>query len=106
MAAAVCLAFVAGQSDRAALLNGLTRRAGRPVVDKTGLTGRYDLNITFLPDGVKLEELDLTNVPPEFRPQDMSMFEALERQAGLKLEPTRGPIPVLVIDSVNKPGDN
>ena len=89
-----------------ALLNGLTRRAGRPVVDKTGLTGRYDVNITFLPDGVKLEELDLTNVPPEFRPQDMSMFEALERQAGLKLEPTRDPLPVLVIDSVNRPGDN
>ena len=55
---------------------------------------------------MKLEELDLTNVPPEFRPQDMSMFEALERQAGLKLEPTRDPLPVLVIDSVNRPGDN
>ncbi|HET9194912.1 MAG TPA: M56 family metallopeptidase [Vicinamibacterales bacterium] len=89
-----------------ALLNGLTRRAGRPVVDKTGLTGRYDVNVTFLPDGVKLEELDLTNIPPELRPQDMSMFEALERQAGLKLEPTREPMPVLVIDNVSRPGDN
>lgn len=89
-----------------ALLNGLTRRAGRPVVDKTGLTGRYDVNVTFLPDGVKLEELDLTNIPPELRPQDMSMFEALERQAGLKLEPTREPMPVLVIDNVSPPGDN
>jgi uncharacterized protein (TIGR03435 family) len=89
-----------------ALLNGLTRRAGRPVVDKTGLTGRYDVNVTFLPDGVKLEDLDLTNIPAEFRPQDMSMFEALERQAGLKLEPTREPIPVLVIDTVSRPGDN
>lgn len=34
------------------------------------------------------------------------MFEALERQAGLKLEPTREPMPVLVIDNVSRPGDN
>jgi uncharacterized protein (TIGR03435 family) len=89
-----------------ALLNGLTRRSGRPVIDKTGLTGRYDLNVTFLPDGVSLEELDLSTVPPEFRPQDMSMFEALERQAGLRLESAREAIPVLVIDSVSEPADN
>jgi len=89
-----------------ALLNGLTRRAGRPVIDKTGLTGRYDVNVTWLPDGVKLEDVDLTGIPPQFRPQDMGMFEALERQAGLKLEPTRAPTPVLVIDSVSEPDEN
>jgi bla regulator protein BlaR1 len=89
-----------------ALLNGLARRAGRPVVDKTGLTGRYDVNVTWLPDGATLEALDLSGVPPEFRPQDMGMFEALERQAGLKLEPTREPLPVLVIDSVSQPDEN
>ena len=89
-----------------ALLNGFTRRTGRPVIDKTGLSGRYDLNVTFLPDGVRLEELNLADVPPEFRPQDMSMFEALERQAGLKLEAAREPVPVLVIDSVSQPADN
>jgi bla regulator protein blaR1 len=89
-----------------AMLNGLTRRAGRPVIDKTGLTGRYDVNVTWLPDGVKLEDVDVTNVPTAFRPQDMGMFEALERQAGLKLEPTRAPVPVLVIDSVSEPEEN
>jgi uncharacterized protein (TIGR03435 family) len=36
----------------------------------------------------------------------MGMFEALERQAGLKLEPAREPIPVLVIDSVTEPEEN
>jgi len=89
-----------------AMLNGLTRRAGRPVIDTTGLTGRYDVNVTWLPDGVKLEDVDVTNVPPAFRPQDMGMFEALERQAGLKLESTHAPIPVLVIDSVSEPDEN
>jgi bla regulator protein blaR1 len=89
-----------------AVLNALTRRAGRPVIDKTGLTGRYDLNVTWLPDGVKLEDVDVSNLPPQFRPQEMGMFEALERQAGLKLEPAREPIPVLVIDSVSEPDEN
>jgi bla regulator protein blaR1 len=86
-----------------ALLNGIERRAGRPVIDQTGLTGRYDANITWLPDGAKLEELNLENVPPEFRPQDVNMFEALEQQAGLKLEPQRASLPVVVIDSISQP---
>ena len=88
------------------LLNGLTRRTGRPVIDKTGLTGRYDVNVTWLPDGAKLEDLDVTNIPPEFRPQDMGIFEALERQAGLRLQAAREPVPVLVIDSVSEPDEN
>ena len=84
-----------------ALITGIGIRAGRPIIDKTGLTGRYDDNITWLPDGVKLEDLNLQDVPAEFRPQDVSIFEALEKQAGLKLEPERAQLPVLVIDSVS-----
>jgi uncharacterized protein (TIGR03435 family) len=89
-----------------ALITGIGQRAGRPIVDKTQLTGRYDVNITWLPDGVKLEDLNLEDVPPEFRPQDMSLPEALERQAGLKLEAQRAAMPVLVIDSISQPDPN
>ena len=89
-----------------ALITGIGQRAGRPIVDKTQLTGRYDVNITWLPDGVKLEDLNLEDVPPEFRPQDMSLPEALERQAGLKLEAQRAAMPVLVIDSISQPEPN
>jgi bla regulator protein blaR1 len=88
------------------ILNGLTRRTGRPVIDNTGLTGRYDVRAMFLNDGEKLDTYDLANIPAEFRPQDMGLFEALEKQAGLRLESTRAPIPVLVIDSVDRPEEN
>jgi uncharacterized protein (TIGR03435 family) len=50
-----------------------------------GLTGRYDANITWLPDGVKLEDLDRQDIPPEDRQKDVSWFDALQQQAGLKL---------------------
>jgi len=86
-----------------ALITGIGQRAGRPIVDRTGLTGRFDVNITWLPPGAKLEELNLEDVPQEYRPQDMSLFEALEKQAGLKLEPQRAPMPMVVIDSISRP---
>jgi bla regulator protein BlaR1 len=89
-----------------ALITSIGVRAGRPIIDRTGLTGKYDVNITWLPNGAKLEELDLQDVPIEFRPQDMSLPEALEKQAGLKLEPQRAPMPVVVIDSVSRPDEN
>jgi bla regulator protein BlaR1 len=89
-----------------ALITSIGVRAGRPIVDKTGLTGKYDVNVTWLPDGAKLEELDLQNIPAEYRPQDMTVFEALEKQAGLKLVSERAAMPVLVIDSVSQPDSN
>ena len=89
-----------------ALITSIGVRAGRPIVDKTGLTGKYDVNVTWLPDGAKLEDLDLQNIPAEYRPQDMTVFEALEKQAGLKLEAQKAAMPVLVIDSVSQPEPN
>jgi uncharacterized protein (TIGR03435 family) len=90
-----------------ALITSIGQRAGRPVIDRTGLTGRYDINITWLPPGVKLEDLPPSdNLPPEFRPQDMSLPEALEQQAGLKLVAERAPVPVLVIEGVSEPDAN
>ena len=89
-----------------ALITSIGGRAGRPIVDKTGLTGRYDVNVAWLPDGAKLEDLDLQGIPQEYRPQDVSLFDALQQQAGLKLESRRAPMPVLVIDSVSKPDPN
>jgi uncharacterized protein (TIGR03435 family) len=89
-----------------ALITGIGARAGRPIIDKTGLTGRYDANITWLPDGLKLENLDLSDIPQEFRPDDITVFQALEQQAGLKLAPERAGVPVVVIDSVSRPDPN
>jgi bla regulator protein BlaR1 len=91
----------------AALISGIGAvRAGRPVIDKTGLTGKYDVSLTWVPNGMKYENLDLENIPPEYRPQDVSLSEALEQQAGLKLIPQRAKVPALVIDSVTRPDPN
>jgi uncharacterized protein (TIGR03435 family) len=87
-----------------AIVTSLSGRAGRPVVDRTGLTGRFDVNLSWMPEGMTHEQWE--SLPPEVRPEEMSMFEALERQAGLKLEPSRASMPVLVIDSVDHPTEN
>jgi uncharacterized protein (TIGR03435 family) len=69
----------------------------RPILDKTGLTATYD---------IKLE------ATPEFRinhgsgPDDISVFTAVREQLGLKLEPEKGPVEVLVIDHVERPSED
>jgi uncharacterized protein (TIGR03435 family) len=89
-----------------ALITGIGARAGRPIIDKTGLTGRFDAKVVWLPDGVQFAGLDLTNVPAEYRPDDITVFQALEQQSGLKLVPERAPVAVVVIDSVSRPDPN
>lgn len=83
-------------------VSGLAGQVGRYVVDRTGLTGPYDFVLTFapepprgpLPPGVELPPVD---------PNAPSLFTALQEQLGLKLEATRGPVEVLVVDSVDRP---
>ena len=86
-----------------ALTAVLARRLqDRPVVDDTGLTAFYDATVRWMPDDITPEELAL--VPQDVRPPDMSLFEAFERQAGLKLEARRRPIHVVVVDNA-QPAD-
>jgi uncharacterized protein (TIGR03435 family) len=88
-----------------ALTAALARRLeDRPIVDKTGLTEKYDIEVRWLPEGVSPD--DLANVPPAERPPDVSLFTALEQQAGLKLGAERGPVEVVVVDSIEKPTDD
>jgi uncharacterized protein (TIGR03435 family) len=76
----------------------------RPIVDMTGLTGNYDATVRWMPDGMTPDEL--ANIPPESRPEDISLFTALERQAGLRLEARKEIVQVLVIDSLQKPTES
>jgi uncharacterized protein (TIGR03435 family) len=75
-----------------------------PIVDRTGLPDRYDIRVLWMPDNVKPE--DIASVPEPLRPPDMSMFQAFEKQAGLKLESTKLGVPVVVVDSIAKPSEN
>jgi uncharacterized protein (TIGR03435 family) len=98
------------------LINMMENQLGRPVVDKTGLTGKYDFNLEFSTEGLAqpaaLAAL-LPPAPPGGAPIDAqneggpSVFEAFDKQLGLKLESKKDPIEMLVLDSVDKvPTDN
>lgn len=76
-------------------VQGLSLMVGRPVIDKTKLTGRYNIDLTFSPD-----ELNSTG---DTRP---TMYTALREQLGLRLVPTKTPIDVLVIDRLERPSAN
>lgn len=78
----------------------------RPVVDETGLTGRYDFTVTFTPD-----ESEFNGQPPFAKPADgvepaPSLFEAMQEQLGLKLTAEKTQVDVLAIDHVEKPSAN
>ncbi len=75
----------------------------RPVVDKTGLTGKYDFDLNGSPDETQFGG-ELPVAPPDAAAPPF--FIALQKQLGLKLEPARGPVQTIVIDSVSKPSEN
>jgi uncharacterized protein (TIGR03435 family) len=68
---------------------------GRVVVDKTGIAGKYEIALKWTPD----EQQGTADAGP-------SIFTALQEQLGLKLESTKGPVDIIVVDHVEKPSDN
>jgi len=81
----------------------LSKVAGRDVIDKTGISGRYDLKLHWTSDDHAAEPQSLNGAPTDSGP---SLFTALEEQLGLKLEPAKGPVKVLVIDHIEMPSPN
>jgi uncharacterized protein (TIGR03435 family) len=92
-------------SDFVGMMQGMV--LDRPVLDKTGLTGRYDFNLNWTPDDSQFggrganvpPPTDGSNVPP-------NLYTALQEQVGLKLEAAKAHAQVLVIDHVEKPSAN
>lgn len=86
--------------------NVLSGSVGRPVVDRTGLMGSFDFELTFDP-GSAAEAPPGAPIGPVPRDDTKpSIFTALQEQLGLKLESTRGPIDVLVVDQAERPTPN
>jgi len=79
----------------------------KPVIDQTGLPGRYDFTLKWTPDEFQFGGLgvkppaptDSADAPPD-------LFTAMQQQLGLKLESTKAPAEVLVIDRIEKPSEN
>ena len=85
-----------GARPLSALATMISSAAGRVVVDKTGLQGNYDVTLKYMPQ-------PQPDAPPDAPPD---LFTALQEQLGLKLEPARAPLKVLVIDRIEKPAEN
>lgn len=86
----------------------LSSRVGRPILDRTGLKGAYDFKLEWTPDiaePMKGGPLEKAEAPAADLPGP-SIFTALQEQLGLKLEATRGPAEVIVIERVEKPTPN
>jgi uncharacterized protein (TIGR03435 family) len=88
--------LLSGQGvDMAFLVRMLAQqKLGRPVVDKTGLAGKFDFTLRWTPD---------ENRPASF---GSPILAAIEEQLGLRLEPRSAPVEVLVIDNVEKPSED
>ena len=88
------LHITAWQSTMQQLADQLSNTAGRPVLDKTGLAGAYAYKLDFNPDVAAPD----SGIP--------TMSTAVQDQLGLRLEPQKAPIEILVIDSAEKPSAN
>jgi uncharacterized protein (TIGR03435 family) len=79
----------------------------RPVVDRTGLTGRWEFQLNWTPDESQFGGMGM-KVPPPADKADAPppLFTAIQEQDGLKLEPTKAEVAVMVVDKVEKPSNN
>ena len=125
----VCMIFN-GQT-MAALATQLSNQFSRPVVDQTGLTGKYDIKLRYDPSsmpggrgGMMGPMMMMAGPPPggmpgggealrkgdgpapEEREPAPTIFAAVQEQLGLKLEAKKGPVEMLVIDRLEKPSEN
>ena len=93
-----------GGATMAMLASLLEGPAQRLVIDRTGLTGNWDLEVNYTPDRSQVPPG--VELPSSIDPNGPSLFTAIEEQLGLKLRPARGPVEVLVIDAVQQPTPN
>jgi uncharacterized protein (TIGR03435 family) len=96
--------FALDSATPLALSNVLSAELNRKVFDRTGLTGLFNVRLTWTPDVLPVGPLPPQNPPID--PNGPSIFTAVREQLGLKLEPTNGPVEVLVVDHIERPAPN
>jgi uncharacterized protein (TIGR03435 family) len=88
--------------NMAEIVRVLTGQVGRPIVDKTNLSGYYNVRLQFAPD-TAANALSAVTAAPD--PQS-SIFTAVQEQLGLRLESGKAPFEIMVIDSAERPTAN
>ena len=90
------------------LAGSLSFLLGRLVLDKTALTGKYDIDLHWTPESVQMQSSAPPEAgpPPPVEPTGPSIFTAVQEQLGLKLKSAQGPVKTLVIDRVERPSEN
>jgi uncharacterized protein (TIGR03435 family) len=81
----------------------LSTLVGRSVLDRTGFTALFDVQLDFVPDETTPA---MPSPPPGSGISGISLAQALQEQLGLRLEPTKGPVEVLVVDHAERPSAN
>ncbi len=101
-----------GQGVELSMLTAmLSNQLGRPVLDRTGLSGHFDIKLEWTPDPAQSEKAlgalpPGVQAPPPPDPNGPSVFTAVQEQLGLRLESQKGPVEMIVIDHVDKPSEN
>ena len=78
----------------------------RPVVDQTGLQGKYDFTLAWTPDESQFTQLGERVKPPSDASEAPGLFTAMQEQLGLKLSAEKTAVDVMVIDRVEQPSPN
>jgi uncharacterized protein (TIGR03435 family) len=102
-------ASITGQARPiASLVQVLSVFLGRPVLDKSGLPGKYDFKLEWEPDDSQTFSGGAPNDRPVSQPDSnaSSIFTAIQEQLGLKLVSGKGPVEIVVIDHVERPSAN
>ena len=100
------------KATSATFASQLSYALGQPVIDKTKLTGDFDFTLEWTPEPGEDGGMALAVQPPGTSDQPAptadrpSIFTALPQQLGLRVKSARGPVDVIVIDSVMLPGAN
>jgi uncharacterized protein (TIGR03435 family) len=95
---------IAQLADALSTLTNTGSSLDRPIIDRSGLTGNFDVDLQFTPE--RIPGAGPGGPPqgaPPIDPDGASIFTAIQEQLGLKLDPQRGPVEVLVIDRVERP---
>ena len=102
----VSRARISGDFTIAEFAKRLQPMLGRPVVDRTELSGEYALNLEWTPDPGQGQPVPGVDARPPTGADGPSIFTAIQEQLGLRLESRKGPVEILLIDRVQRPSEN